>query len=203
MGRDQIDIFQFLPRRQGQFRKFRNRLKAHGFGASDRPVAASRGATAQPSSGDLICPSGNRSSPAMPSASCEAAQQTAALPVRDRPCKRWRHRCLPRKRHVPAGPVAQWLEPAAHNGLVPGSSPGRPTSLRSRSEQGCRAEAHRAKAGRASISGGNVIDHLYRDRSEHAADGYDVARIRPCDRIWTYFVASGGPVNVCRRASQV
>ena len=26
------------------------------------------------------------------------------------------------------GPVAQWLEPAAHNGLVPGSSPGRPTN---------------------------------------------------------------------------
>ena len=26
-----------------------------------------------------------------------------------------------------AGPVAQWLEPAAHNGLVPGSNPGRPT----------------------------------------------------------------------------
>ena len=26
------------------------------------------------------------------------------------------------------GPGAQWLEPAAHNGLVPGSSPGRPTT---------------------------------------------------------------------------
>ena len=26
------------------------------------------------------------------------------------------------------GPVAQWLEPAAHNGLVAGSSPARPTS---------------------------------------------------------------------------
>src|ERR1700720_4711352 len=33
-----------------------------------------------------------------------------------------------------AGPVAQWLEPAAHNGLVAGSSPAGPTSLRSRSE---------------------------------------------------------------------
>ncbi len=31
----------------------------------------------------------------------------------------------------PAGPVAQWLEPAAHNGLVAGSSPAGPTSLRS------------------------------------------------------------------------
>jgi hypothetical protein len=30
-------------------------------------------------------------------------------------------------RTAPGGPVAQWLEPAAHNGLVPGSSPGRPT----------------------------------------------------------------------------
>jgi hypothetical protein len=28
----------------------------------------------------------------------------------------------------PIGPVAQWLEPAAHNGLVAGSSPARPTS---------------------------------------------------------------------------
>ena len=28
----------------------------------------------------------------------------------------------------PVGPVAQWLEPAAHNGLVAGSSPARPTS---------------------------------------------------------------------------
>jgi hypothetical protein len=37
--------------------------------------------------------------------------------------------------------------PAAHNGLVAGSSPGRPTSLRSRSGQGCRAGAHRAKTG--------------------------------------------------------
>ncbi len=27
-----------------------------------------------------------------------------------------------------AGPVAQWLEPAAHNGLVAGSSPARPTT---------------------------------------------------------------------------
>jgi hypothetical protein len=33
-----------------------------------------------------------------------------------------------RERQLAAGPVAQWLEPAAHNGLVPGSSPGRPTN---------------------------------------------------------------------------
>jgi hypothetical protein len=30
---------------------------------------------------------------------------------------------------TPDGPVAQWLEPAAHNGLVAGSSPARPTIL--------------------------------------------------------------------------
>src|SRR5262245_30884376 len=68
-----------------------------------------------------------------------------------------------------SGPVAQWLEPAAHNGLVGGSSPPGPTSLRSLRElrpslaaratarqapqggcaasEGCRAEARRAKAG--------------------------------------------------------
>jgi hypothetical protein len=33
------------------------------------------------------------------------------------------------RRGVPvSGPVAQWLEPAAHNGLVAGSSPARPTN---------------------------------------------------------------------------
>ena len=35
-------------------------------------------------------------------------------------------RFMPRER--PFGPVAQWLEPAAHNGLVAGSSPARPTN---------------------------------------------------------------------------
>src|SRR6266478_5611716 len=34
------------------------------------------------------------------------------------------------KRQLAAGPVAQWLEPAAHNGLVAGSSPAGPTTLR-------------------------------------------------------------------------
>src|SRR6201982_2179511 len=44
-------------------------------------------------------------------------------------CKRGRHRCLALTRRQPAaGPVAQWLEPAAHNGLVAGSSPAGPTS---------------------------------------------------------------------------
>ena len=35
---------------------------------------------------------------------------------------------LPLAGRAQVGPVAQWLEPAAHNGLVAGSSPARPTS---------------------------------------------------------------------------
>jgi hypothetical protein len=60
---------------------------------------------------------------------------SAALRDRRSPCKRSRHRCRPRSAAAAAGPVAQWLEPAAHNGLVAGSSPAGPTSLRSRSER--------------------------------------------------------------------
>ena len=33
-----------------------------------------------------------------------------------------------RSSRSPEGPVAQWLEPAAHNGLVAGSSPAGPTT---------------------------------------------------------------------------
>ncbi|MET4278090.1 hypothetical protein ABIB68_006491 [Bradyrhizobium sp. F1.2.2] len=53
-----------------------------------------------------------------------------ALHPRLRPCKRTAHRCRPRSpaSRLAAGPVAQWLEPAAHNGLVAGSSPAGPTS---------------------------------------------------------------------------
>jgi hypothetical protein len=62
-------------------------------------------------------------------------KRVAALPERRAPCKRGPHRCLaaplgsPLGREPAAGPVAQWLEPAAHNGLVAGSSPAGPTSL--------------------------------------------------------------------------
>ncbi|MEY9302787.1 hypothetical protein ABIF21_007160 [Bradyrhizobium elkanii] len=53
----------------------------------------------------------------------------AALPKPQSPCKRSPHRCRPRPAaRKAAGPVAQWLEPAAHNGLVAGSSPARPTN---------------------------------------------------------------------------
>lgn len=52
----------------------------------------------------------------------------AALPKPHAPCKRSPHRCRPRlAARKAAGPVAQWLEPAAHNGLVAGSSPAGPT----------------------------------------------------------------------------
>jgi hypothetical protein len=51
--------------------------------------------------------------------------------------QRCKGQAVPRRRGDPSqkGPVAQWLEPAAHNGLVAGSSPAGPTSLRSRSER--------------------------------------------------------------------
>ena len=52
----------------------------------------------------------------------------AALPDRQPHCKGWRHRCVSLRRQLAAGPVAQWLEPAAHNGLVAGSSPAGPTN---------------------------------------------------------------------------
>ena len=46
--------------------------------------------------------------------------------------RRWRCACLVMiylRSHLPrAGPVAQWLEPTAHNGLVGGSSPPGPTT---------------------------------------------------------------------------
>ncbi len=52
-----------------------------------------------------------------------------ALPDRWPACKRTPHRCRAAPPAAPAaGPVAQWLEPAAHNGLVAGSSPAGPTS---------------------------------------------------------------------------
>jgi hypothetical protein len=43
-------------------------------------------------------------------------------------CHRARFALYPRAA-PPVGPVAQWLEPAAHNGLVAGSSPARPTKV--------------------------------------------------------------------------
>ena len=54
----------------------------------------------------------------------------AALPDRQPHCKGCPHRCpaAPVARRRAAGPVAQWLEPAAHNGLVAGSSPAGPTN---------------------------------------------------------------------------
>ena len=52
-----------------------------------------------------------------------------ALPKPHAPCKRSPHRCRPRPAaRKAAGPVAQWLEPTAHNGLVAGSSPAGPTT---------------------------------------------------------------------------
>jgi hypothetical protein len=51
-----------------------------------------------------------------------------ALPDRQPHCKGCPHRCSAASSGTSAGPVAQWLEPAAHNGLVAGSSPAGPTN---------------------------------------------------------------------------
>ena len=48
--------------------------------------------------------------------------------------------------HAQVGPVAQWLELAAHNGLVAGSSPAGPTMLPPKSGSPPRARAPRAQA---------------------------------------------------------
>jgi hypothetical protein len=77
---------------------------------------------------------------------------TAPLPAAMRHCKGYPRRRVSRPATL-RGPVAQWLEPAAHNGLVPGSSPGRPTTLRPdglRVAQPCKAV--RAKRVRRSLS---------------------------------------------------
>src|SRR5260370_42027162 len=68
---------------------------------------------------------------------------STALRDRRSPCKRSRHRCRPRSAAAAAGPVAQWLEPAAHNGLVAGSSPAGPTTLMIRRRSCSSAIVHR------------------------------------------------------------
>src|SRR5262245_9703107 len=50
-----------------------------------------------------------------------------ARPFRDR--RQFAIEAPARVLYVPQGPVAQWLELAAHNRLVPGSNPGGPTIL--------------------------------------------------------------------------
>jgi len=62
-------------------------------------------------------------------------------------CKRSRHRSDRHPAPSAAGPVAQWLEPAAHNVLGCRSSPVGPPAFRSRAMKGCRARSHLAKAG--------------------------------------------------------
>ncbi len=54
------------------------------------------------------------------------APATCQLPAKFCHCMGRPHRPSPPR--PPAGPVAQWLEPTAHNGLVAGSSPAGPTT---------------------------------------------------------------------------
>jgi hypothetical protein len=68
----------------------------------------------------------------------------AVMPVNDASTVAGR----PSRGRSAAGPVAQWLEPAAHNGLVAGSSPAGPTSLRSLRELWLGRPAHRKRSER-------------------------------------------------------
>src|ERR1700726_2901072 len=64
------------PRRQEQFRKFRNKPEAHGLEHRLAPLPRAEAQRHGSQAGDLICPSGNQSSPAMTSATLndEAAE---------------------------------------------------------------------------------------------------------------------------------
>jgi hypothetical protein len=84
--------------------------------------------------GPEICPSPChrtrlRASPAQTSSCYDPAGPAAigAGPALDH-CHRAIFALYPVAARALVGPVAQWLEPAAHNGLVGGSSPSRPTN---------------------------------------------------------------------------
>jgi len=65
-----------------------------------------------------------------PCACCARGRARSTAGARHRCARVAKARCSQYRRGLPAhaaGPVAQWLEPAAHNGLVGGSSPSRPT----------------------------------------------------------------------------
>ena len=68
-------------------------------------------------------------------------------PVHARPHCHRAHFALYRREARPDGPVAQRLEPAAHNGLVAGSSPARPTTSSGRRSERCLKCARRRSAG--------------------------------------------------------
>src|ERR1700730_18770654 len=59
-----------------------------------------------------------------------------------------------------AGPVAQWLEPAAHNGLVAGSSPAGPTN-----EINCLVKDYLAAAGSPHQKPHQIRAPFVRDRA--------------------------------------
>ena len=56
----------------------------------------------------------------------------------------------------PSGPVAQWLEPTAHNGLVAGSSPAGPTTAFARAF----GAQFQKRQPRRSLGAGGLAQHL-------------------------------------------
>jgi hypothetical protein len=113
VGRDQIAVFLFLPSRQLKLLKIRNRFWSHLI----RPI-------------DLVS-WGSRETHSSRAGSAQSEEQRnrsrhcpiAIVAVNDGGTVAGRF-----TRPLAAGPVAQWLEPAAHNGLVAGSSPAGPTN---------------------------------------------------------------------------
>src|SRR5215207_9422642 len=80
------------------------------------------------------------------------------------------------------GPVAQWLEPAAHNGLVAGSSPAGPTQSRTLGLVHFSARTGEVSASTV-LTRAAAIKAVARARSR-IGQGHYARRIRPLLAIW-------------------
>jgi hypothetical protein len=95
---------------------------------SDRPI----GPPGKARGGHAVVQSGRRRPAPLPRLPRPATEieVSVVVCVAPRPRRLRRYQKVVRRQRL--GPVAQWLEPTAHNGLVAGSSPAGPTTLRSR-----------------------------------------------------------------------
>jgi hypothetical protein len=136
VGRDQIALFLFLPSRQAKFRKIRNRSGRHLIRAGSAHIDQSAKNFAEEALlPGICCEHARRLSFGRALCGAGATAQSEEQRNRSRHCPMAivavndggtvAGRLT---RPLAAGPVAQWLEPAAHNGLVAGSSPAGPTS---------------------------------------------------------------------------
>jgi hypothetical protein len=138
VGRDQIALFLRLANRQALFRKIRKRSRS----AIPRPPL-SQDRTRRNQFPDSHGLQATRFRGAVNTALDQFCADPVRLPRRGTRKSGLTGRHCPiaitpvndagtvaghRARPLAAGPVAQWLEPAAHNGLVAGSSPAGPTN---------------------------------------------------------------------------